>query len=156
MPTALLVRDVMSTKLATIPQSVTIREAAEMLHRGNFSGAPVVSPQGQLVGVISEKDLFSAMFPTYGQFYLQEELIPKMDAGGMEAWLRDAGAKPIAGLIKPPITTTPETPLVQVGAIMIARGIHRLPVVDGGKLVGIISRRELYRALFDHLFGFDR
>lgn len=156
MAAMLLVRDIMVTRLTVIPESATIREAAAILHRGRFSGAPVVKADGSLVGVLSEKDLFRAMFPTYGQFYLQEELIPKMDAAGMEEWLRDAGGKPIRELLKPPITTTPDAPLVQVGAIMIARGIHRLPVVEEGRLVGLISRRELYRALFERLFGFTR
>ncbi|TSC76246.1 MAG: putative signal-transduction protein containing cAMP-binding and CBS domain [Parcubacteria group bacterium Gr01-1014_31] len=150
----LTVRDVMITKFTAIPRDATIRQAAELMHRGGFSGAPVVDSHGKLTGVISEKDLFRALYPTYGEFYAQEALIPKMDPGGMEEWLRDEGAKPIAEFVKPAITTTPETPLVQIGAIMLARNIHRLPVLEDGRLVGMVSRRRLYQAIFNHLFGF--
>ena len=150
----LLVSDIMVTRFTTIPDDATVREAAAILHRGGFSGAPVVDRSGRLAGVISEKDLFRALYPTYGEFYTQESLIPKMNPDGMEEWLRDAGGKPIRELVKPPITTTPETPLVQIGAIMLARNIHRLPVLEGDRLVGMISRRRLYRAIFNHLFGF--
>lgn len=155
MPKILLVKDIMATKFVTIPARATVREAAEILHRGGFSGAPVVDEQGELVGVISEKDLFRALYPSYKEFYEQESLIPKVDPDGMEEWLKEAGSKSIQEVIKKPITTTPDSPLVQIGALMLARSIHRLPVVDNGKLVGVISRRRLYRAIFNHLFGFN-
>lgn len=154
MPTVLLVNDIMATRFTTIPERATVREAAEILHRGGFSGAPVVDDQGGLVGVISEKDLFRALYPTYQEFYEQEALIPKVDPDGMEEWLKEAGSKRILDIVKKPITTTPETPLTQIGAIMLAKNIHRLPVLENGRLVGIISRRRLYRAIFNHLFGF--
>lgn len=152
----LLVKDIMLTKFITLPLSASLREAAEILHRGGFSGAPVADEQGKLVGVISEKDIFRALYPTYGEFYEQEEAVPTMGPENLEAWLKDAGSKKIKDiLIAEPITTTPDTPLVKIGAIMLARGIHRLPVLQNGKLVGMISRRRLYRAIFNHLFGFQ-
>lgn len=150
----LLVKDTMITRFTTVPADATIRQAAEIMHRGGFSGAPVVDATGALVGVISEKDLFRALYPTYQEFYEQEALIPKVDPDGMEEWLKEAGSQPIADSIKTPITTTPDTPLVQIGAIMLARNIHRLPVLQDGTLVGMISRRSLYRAIFNRLFGF--
>lgn len=152
----LLVKDIMVKNLTTIPEDATIRQAAEILHRGEFSGAPVVDAKGNLVGVISEKDLFASLYPTYQEFYAQEAVLPCCNPEGMEEWLRDAGNKKIFEIIKKPITTTPDAPLVQVGATMMARGIHRLPVVRKEKLVGMISRRSLYRAIFNHLFGFKK
>ncbi|MDD5110468.1 MAG: CBS domain-containing protein [Patescibacteria group bacterium] len=152
----LLVKDIMVKGLKTIPADATVREAAEILHRGEFSGAPVVDAKGNLVGVVSEKDLFGTLFPTYQEFYAQEAILPCCEPEGMETWLRESGNKKISEVVKKPITTTPDAPLVQIGATMMARGIHRLPVVQKGKLVGMISRRRLYRAIFKHLFGFKK
>lgn len=154
MKNIILVKDIMREDYTSIPQDATIREAAEILHQGGFSGAPVVDKEGKLIGIISEKDLFQALYPSYGEFYEQEETIPTMGLQELQHWLKDAGSKPIKEFIKKPITTTPDTALVKIGALMLAKGIHRLPVLENEKLVGIISRRRLYRAIFNHIFEF--
>lgn len=146
----------MIKKFTTIPFDATIKEAAEILHIGGFSGAPVVDEKGNLRGVISEKDLFRALYPSYGEFYEQEEMIPTMGPEEMQNWLIDAGDKKINDIVKDPITTSPDTPLVQVGALMLAQGIHRLPVLKNEKLIGIITRRDIYSAIFNYLFGFKK
>ena len=74
----------------------------------------------------------------------------------MQNWLLNASDKKIKNILKEPITTTPETPLVQVGALMLARGVHRLPVMENDKIVGIITRRGIYRAIFNYLFDFKK
>jgi CBS domain-containing protein len=152
----LKVKDIMRKKFTSIPYESSLKEAAQILHDGGFSGAPVTDKDGNLKGVISEKDLFRALYPSYGQFYEQEEMIPTMGADEMQNWLLDASDKKIKDIIKDPITTVPETPLVQVGALMLARGIHRLPVMENDKMVGIITRRDIYRAIFNFLFDFKK
>ncbi len=154
MPKLLLVQDAMVKNLVTVPDSATVRQTAEIMHQGRFSGLPVVNEAGALVGVISEKDIFRALYPSYGEFYALEE-IPAKSPEQMQDWLKEQGDKLIKDFMKEPITTTPETPLVKIGAVMMARNIHRLPVVDNGKLVGMISRRVIYRAIFNTVFGFE-
>ncbi len=114
----------------------------------------MVNKAGDLVGVVSEKDIFRALYPTYGEFYAFEE-IPAKSPDQMQEWLKEQGDKLIKDFMKEPITTTPETPLVKIAAIMMARNIHRLPVVENGKLLGMISRRVIYRAIFNTVFGFE-
>lgn len=152
----LKVKDIMVKKFISIPYESSLKEAAQILHEGGFAGAPVVDEGGNLKGVISEKDLFRALYPSYGEFYEQVEMIPTMDSDEMQNWLISASDKKIKDIIKEPITTTAETPLVQVGALMLAQGIHRLPVMDGGKMVGIITRRDIYSAIFNYLFEFEK
>lgn len=154
MPKFLRVKDIMVKDFATIPVSATIREAAAILHQGNFSGAPVIDAEGKLVGIVSEKDLFRALFPTYSEFYDEQALMSCLGPDGMENRLKEAGGKNVKDILKEPITATPETPAVQIGAVMLARGIHRLPVLKNGKLVGVVTRREIYRAIFDRIFKF--
>ena len=79
-----------------------------------------------------------------------------MNSEEVQNWLLSASDKKIKDILKEPITTTPETPLVQVGALMLAQGIHRLPVMDGDKMVGIITRRDIYSAIFNYLFDFKK
>ena len=150
----ILVKDIMEKSVVTVSENKTIKEVAEILHKGGFSGCPVVNEQLRVIGVISEKDIFRSLYPSYDDYY-RDVSIPTMGPSEMEAWLRESGSKKIKEILSgPPITTTPNTPLVKVGAIMLARNIHRLPVVDNDKLVGIITRRQLYRSLFNHLFKF--
>jgi len=153
----LLVKDYMEKKVVKIPLEATIFETMNILHEGGFSGAPVVDKKGKLVGVISEKDLFAALYPSYQEFYESGSLVPTLSPAELEAWLKSSGRKKIETLITgDPITTAPDEPLVKVGAVMIARNIHRLPVLKKGKLVGIITRHILYKTVFEYLFKLNK
>lgn len=151
----LLVKDIMIKKVITVKADATIQETAEILAKDGFSGAPVVNEYNELVGVISEKDLFKALYPSYKEFYLEDSLALLADPDKMQELIQDKGAVKIKEIIEDkPITVTPETPLVRAGAIMLAKHVHRLPVIEKEKLVGLISRRDLYRTIFKELFKF--
>jgi CBS domain-containing protein len=50
------------------------------------------------------------------------------------------------------VTTTPETPLLRVGGIMVASGVHHVPVLEGGVVVGMVGRGDIYRAILEKYF----
>ena len=64
--TRIKVRDIMSRKPVTIPDTYTIEEAAEVLHDHHISGAPVLDDKGRMVGIVTQQDLFKALMSLLG------------------------------------------------------------------------------------------
>ncbi|KKU72873.1 MAG: CBS domain containing protein [Parcubacteria group bacterium GW2011_GWA2_47_26] len=148
----MLVKEVMKIKVVTLDPEMTCREAAEVLLQHKISGAPVVDTRGKLLGVISEKDLFRAIYPNYREFHEGEGAY--LDFEKLEQEAKGAGDKKISEVMSSRlIVAAPDTPILQIGAQMIASGIHRVPVVDNGKLVGMVSRRDIYGRILNNYFG---
>jgi CBS domain-containing protein len=115
-----LVMDIMSQPPATIPVDATVSEAVRRLTEQFVSSLPVVSPRGAVVGIISEMALLDILF---------------------DHEMRDA---PVRDYMTPDVHVIPAEASVTNAAHMLALyGIRRLPVVKNGKIVGILSRREL-------------
>ncbi len=148
------VKDLMMTEFVTIAPGLPWEDAAALLHAHHAAGAPVVDANGKLIGILSEKDLFRGMFPSYRDWietphaYLSfEEFEP--DAA-------DLAGRTVADVMSTRvITATPETPVLQVGALMAASGIHHVPVLDGGEVVGLVNRGSIYRAILARSFGIE-
>ena len=139
------IRDIMTKKVISIPAHATLRQAASILAENEISGAPVVSEAGKLLGIVSEKDLFKALYPSHAEFYESPGVWIDLDA--IEKKTVEAADKPVLDLMsKTVITVNPETPLMQVGSLMLVRGIHRVIVVEeSGDIVGVAPRRDIYR-----------
>ncbi|MGQ9762022.1 MAG: diguanylate cyclase [Thermogutta sp.] len=113
---------VMSPVVAPLYMEETVDQAAEFFLRSRISSAPVVDRQGQLVGIISEKDLLSAIT-------------------SLEGWSR-----PISELMRPHVITYPaNTPVRVIYEFLCRVSIRRVIVTDQGSPVGIISRGTLLR-----------
>lgn len=147
----MIVREIMKTDIVTIPKGTSYREVAKILLSKRVSGAPVVDERGNIVGVVSEKDLFKAIYPTYNDFYAAPENFVNFDQ--LEKDTSHASERKVEDFMSPRlITTTPQTPILKVGAIMVATGIHRVPVLEKGQLVGMVSRGDVYRAILREYF----
>ena len=135
----------MKTKVVAIPQDSTLIKTAKILADNDISGAPVVDRDGQLVGVISEKDLFKALYPSHAEFYDSPGVWIDLDQ--LEEKTIQAADKLIEDLMtKEVVTVNPDTSLMQVGSIMLVRGIHRVIVVDQeNRVVGVVTRKDIYR-----------
>jgi CBS domain-containing protein len=142
----MLVKQVMTTDIITLNDTTTFYEAAKTLLEKHISGAPVVDTEGNLVGVLSEKDLFKALYPTSADFYgSSKKYIIGQD---LEENAKNASNKTVGEFMsRRLITATPETDILRVGGLMVATGVHRVPVVDGEKLVGMVSRGDIYRVI---------
>lgn len=114
------IRDVMSQFVVTISPDATLSEAAAILCRYNVSGAPVVTASGKLAGFIAEPRLIDVLF---------DEDVRKTPIS--EYMIRDVHV------------VHPEDSLADAARLFVLYGIRRLPVVDEGTLVGIVSRRDL-------------
>ena len=136
----------MTTAVLTVHRETPLKDVACLLIDAGIAGAPVVDDAGHVCGVVSEAD------------FLVKEQGPRavrhrrLDAVlGAPAAVRAQQDKLVArtageAMSTPPITIRPERPLREAAAIMTARGVNRLPVVDGEQLVGIVTRADLVRA----------
>ena len=149
----MIVKNVMEKNVITINKDATYYEAAKILCQNNIGGAPVVDEDNNLVGMLSEKDLFKVLYPFYRSYYDNPELY--LDAQGRESKATDIRDHKIADFMSKGdeiSTVEPNTPIMRAGAILIAKHKHRLPVLDKGKLVGIVSRENIFRTILKKNF----
>ncbi len=145
------VRDVMSAPGVVVLPHVSWREVAGLLLKEGVSTAYVVDEQGKLVGIVSEKDLFRGIFPGYKEWTAVPHAF--LDFQEMEQDLEHVGGKVVADLMATRlITAEPDTPILKVGALMVASGIHHVPVVKEGVIVGSVGRGDIYRAILQRYF----
>lgn len=118
-------KDIMTTNLITIKSEAKVKEAVKLIVKNNISGLPVVDENGEVIGVVSEKDLLDLLFNP-----------DDLDA-------------PISKIMMTRVTTIPgEATLFDVGEVFLSNSFRRLPVVDSeNKIIGLISRRDLLRTI---------
>lgn len=142
----------MKTEVIRLNQNTSWREAAATLLENSISGAPVVDDEGNLVGILSEKDLFRGLYPSYKDFY--DTPGAHLDFEKLEKEATSIENKNIGEVMnKRLITAKPDDPILKIGGLMVASGIHRVPVVDNdNNLVGTVSRGDIYRAILAQHF----
>lgn len=139
-------KDVMTKKPVTVKSGSTLEQAAKVLVKHNISGAPVVNGKGKMVGIISEKDLFKAIYPNLHDIIRHVSLW--VDRKKISQRVAEKKDIPVDKLMtKEVISVKPDTPIIKTGSIMLVNRIHRVPVVDKGKLVGIVCRQDIFRTM---------
>ncbi|MDD3887734.1 MAG: CBS domain-containing protein [Patescibacteria group bacterium] len=147
------VQEVMTKKIIKIKKGTTLREAAKILIKNDITGAPIVNEKDKVIGIISEKNVFRALYPNYEEFYIDLDIIAKpknLD----DRLLKIVDLKVENFMVKDVVSALPSDSVVKVGGIMMARGIHRVLVVDQkNTLLGVVSRRDIYPAVFKMLLN---
>jgi CBS domain-containing protein len=139
--------DIMTTEVVTVTEQTPVREVVKILLARRISGAPVVDADGRVIGLVSEGDLLR-----------RAELGTQKKRGSWltfftgtatlaDDYVRSHGE--VAGdiMTKHVIAVAPTATLADIADLMEERRVKRLPVIDGEKLVGIVSRSNLLRAL---------
>jgi CBS domain-containing protein len=148
------VRDIMEAEVLAIPIQASYEDAARVLYTQDVSGAPVVDADGNLVGTVSEKDLFRIMYPFYKSYYEHPESY--VDYEEREHKIDEIRTHRVENFMtREVVTIHPEAPVMRAGAIMLARGVNRLPVVEEGKLIGMITRNKIYRKILRYHFEME-
>ena len=140
-------RDIMTTSVVTTRPNTSIREIAELLSRRHFSGLPVVDAEGRLLGIVSEGDLIhhSAIgADPKGKWWLDSLAEPDAIA---RVYSKAHGHTAGDVMVRHVATISDEADLEAVAATLDTHGIKRIPVIRDGRLVGIITRGDLVRAL---------
>lgn len=155
MPRSTLVRQVMTTEVLTFRPTDTVEAAARALSERRLGGAPVVDEEGRLVGLLEDDDLIvqdaRIHFPTVVSVLGAYIELPS-SLSRMETELRKAVGASVGDVMDPdPPTCSPDDTLETVATTMHERSVSRLPVVDDGRVVGIVSRGDLVRDIATYL-----
>lgn len=140
------VQDIMNVNVKTAKASTPVRDIVEVMCFNKISGMPVVDDDNNVVGVVSEKDVLRKMFPDISDV-AKEEGAPDFEK--MEKDYSDAlGLKTSDLMTKLVASASPDMPVMKAVSIMCVQKIRRIPVVQGNKLVGIISLGDVHKAIF--------
>ena len=123
-------RDIMQKPVVAATAIASLRDVATQLVASEFSGMPVADPDGRVIGVVTESDIVRTL--------IAGKRLENLTAG--------------EAMTGPPITVEVETPIEEVMKKLEENRIVRVPVTDQGKLVGIISRRDIIRAILEPEF----
>ena len=156
--TKLKVRDLMTTEVLTLRPDDTVKKAAIKLALDNVSGAPIVDDKNHLLGFVSENDILNIIMK------YQMKLDKKNDGDrlldySMDSMLdTDDNLKEVSEeisniemstiMVRSVMSTSPDAPIMEVLMTMLRLGINRIPVLEKGVLVGIISRGDIIFALY--------
>lgn len=121
----LTIQDIMSAQVITAASSDTICSAAIKMSENSVS-CVVVLDDGRVTGIITQKDVLRGVAGEDADFQLQN----------------------VSGVMSTPVqVTSPRRSVIEAGKIMEAKGVRRLPVVEGHKLVGIVTQTDITRGL---------
>ena len=123
LPKDFTAKDIMSYPVVTIPPDTSIREAFKIMMKYGYGGL-CVEENGKLIGIISRRDVEKAIN------------------------LKLTKRKVKSFMSKPVITITPETSISEIERILVKKNIGRVPVVENGKIVGIITRQDTLKFRF--------
>ena len=132
----MLVRERMTVNPLTITENTPIFEAGELLRKNNISRLPVVK-DGKLIGIITQQDLLK---------------VTPSAATTLSVWELNYVLSKIQvkdGMTKNPVTISPDATLEEAAMIMRDKKVGALPVVEDGKLIGIITESDIFDAFLD-------
>ena len=134
--------DLMTSEVVTVTPTTSLRDAAVLLTEKGISGMPVVNDANEVVGVLSEADI---VVKAGGEVARNRLLGWLLEADfGLEDKIR---AETVGdAMTAPPVTISPKRPVHEAARLMVSENVNRLPVVERGKLVGIVTRTDIVRA----------
>ena len=127
-----IAKDLMRTDLITVSKEATVSEVIDILAEKGITGLPVVEDDMTIIGLISEKDVLQVAYRIIAHSY---------DPASSKATVEKLMAKEL-------VTFSPDDNLADICQCFLDRSIRRVPVVDDGKLVGIISRKDIITLAF--------
>ncbi len=126
----LTARDIMTRRLITLRPDMSIFEAIRVLLKNSISGAPVVGPSGDFVGMLSELDCLHVLASS--EFHSDDH----SGVGHVEVFMTQPGP-----------TIEPELGIYAVAHKFFTHAVRRLPVLEDGRLVGQVSRRDVLKGI---------
>ena len=141
--------DIMTANPVTVTPGTTLRDAAKRLLDGHFNGLPVVE-EGRLVGMLTQSDIISMdkKVKSPGFFLILGGYIPVQIPGQLSRDIQRMAATTVGEIMSPePFSITPQTTVDEIADIIVEKRYYSLPVVDNGKLIGIVGMEDMLKRL---------
>ncbi|MHC1751295.1 CBS domain-containing protein [Humidesulfovibrio sp.] len=145
--------DIMTPNPVTLSPDSDIRTAVALLIDRKINGAPVVDASGKLVGVLCQSDLVAQQkqvtMPSL--FSMLDGFIALSSREDFEREIQKIAATKVSqAMTANPKSVTPQTPIDEIATVMVNEKLYTLPVVDAGKLVGVVGKEDILRTLLEH------
>jgi len=147
------VRDVMTHEVVSVPKTATLYRAALLMHRHHVSGLPVVAQHSRLIGVITETDVMRLLNQNIGPSALGMLVLPTSSGtlaqeGLLGRYRHSLRRTRVGSAMTPdPVSIGPDATIEEASQALIEHRVNRLPVVEKGRLIGILSREDVVRAI---------
>jgi len=143
------VSEIMTKQVFSIGSDSSLKECAEVLKKCQSNGLVVVD-RGKTVGVITKADVFKAILPRYPDIIEDERHMADFEY--IEERVHKLFELKVSEIMgSPAITVSSDMPIIRAGSLMIVRRVKQVPVVDGGKLVGIVTLTDIINALLEKI-----
>lgn len=141
-------KDIMTKEVITVSPDTTVEGLGRLLIEKGISGAPVIDSKGKLFGIVTENDLIKQKerfhIPTVVRLF--DAFIPVGGSSSMEKEIKRMSASRVSEICaRDVVTVDPETSLQDIATLMSEKGVYLLPVVQSGKIVGIIGKRDVIK-----------
>lgn len=143
-------QDIMTREVITIGPEADITEAARLLLEKGVNGLPVVDAEGRLVGILCQSDLVRMQknLPMPSLFTLLDGFFPLSSTTLLEAEVKRIAASKVAeAMTAKVVTIAPGAAIDEIATLMVDRKFHTLPVTEGGRLVGVVGKKDIIRTL---------
>jgi CBS domain-containing protein len=149
--TPMKAREFMTSQVVACREDERVEDAARVMCDNGFSVLPVVDSEDRLVGIVTESDFvgkevnvphaLASIKRLFGKLFYFEDIEP-IYAQAKKKKLSEV-------MTKDPVTITPDTTLTSIVNLMLSKKLKRLPVVDQGRIVGMVTRKDLIKAFND-------
>jgi CBS domain-containing protein len=137
----------MSTGLVTALKTDTVRSAVVKMMNRNCGAIPVIEGDARLIGMVTLRDVLLPLYPNFGDYI--HDNVHSRDFVEMEEGYAEALGKKVEEIMSwNPLTVSPHNPVLEAASYMGLKNFRRIPVVDKGVLVGMLSIGDINRGLF--------
>mgnify|MGYP001113232984 CR=1 FL=1 len=143
-------RDIMTRDVITVSPETDISQAAGILLKNHINGVPVINRQGELVGMLCQSDLITQQkrFPLPSIFTFLDGIFSFTPTKSLEKEIQKIAATTVAdAMTTDPVSVKPDTPVDEVASLMVEKHFHTIPVVDDGRLVGVLGKEDVLKIL---------
>ncbi len=142
--------DIMQNEFTAVAPSTTVEALGRLFIEKDLTGAPVLDPDGKLIGMVTEYDLISRSkrlhIPTVIRIF--DAFITLEGTKALDNELRKMAAATVSDICtRQVVSIRDDTPLDEISTIMAERNLILLPVVRDGKVVGLVSRHDIVKGL---------